>query len=167
MLVLDTDHLSELEVRSAVGLRLLRRLEQRRKDAVITAVTCEEQVRGWLAEIHRQKRPRDQITAYARLIRTVETHARWAILPLDDESSTTFERLTKQRVRIGTNDLKIASITRAHDATLLTRNTGDFAKVPGLKFENWLAVGRCGLAFWHRRHAAHHSLIILPWQGNG
>lgn len=138
MLVLDTDHLSELEVRSPAGLRLLRRLEQSREDAVITAVTCEEQLRGWLAEIHRQKRPRDQITAYARLIRTIETLARWTILPLDDESSAAFDSLTKQRVRIGTNDLKIAAITLAHDATLLTRNTRDFAKVPGLRFENWL-----------------------------
>lgn len=138
MFVLDTDHLSELEVRSPAGLRLLRRLEQSREDAVITAVTCEEQLRGWLAEIHRQKRPRDQITGYARLIRTIETLARWTILPLDDESSAAFDSLTKQRVRIGTNDLKIAAITLAHDATLLTRNTRDFAKVPGLRFENWL-----------------------------
>lgn len=138
MLVLDTDHLSELEVSSPAGLRLLRRLEQSREDAVITAVTCEEQLRGWLAEIHRQKRPRDQIPAYARLIRTIETLARWTVLPLDEESSAAFESLTKQRVRIGTNDLKIAAITLAHDSTLLTRNTGDFAKVPGLRFENWL-----------------------------
>ena len=139
MLVLDTDHLSELEVRSPTGLRLLKRLEQSREDAVITAVTCEEQLRGWLAEIHRQKHPRDQITAYARLIRTIETLARWTVLPLDEESSATFESLTKQRVRIGTNDLKIAAITLAHDATLLTRNIGDFTKVPGMRFENWLA----------------------------
>lgn len=138
MRVLDTDHLSELEVLSPAGLRLLKRLEQSREDAVITAVTCEEQLRGWLAAIHRQKRPRDQITSYARLIRTIETLARWVILPLDEESSATFESLTKQRVRIGTNDLKIAAITLAHDSTLLTRNTGDFAKVPGLKCENWL-----------------------------
>lgn len=138
MLVLDTDHLSELEVRSTVGLRLLRRLEQSREDAVITAVTCEEQLRGWLAEIHRQNRSRDQITAYTRLVRTIENLARWTILPLDDELSATFESLTKQRVRTGTNDLKIAAITLAHDAILLTRNTGDFAKVPGLRFENWL-----------------------------
>jgi predicted nucleic acid-binding protein len=25
-----------------------------------------------------------------------------------------------------------------YDAVLLTRNTVDFAKVPGLKFDNWL-----------------------------
>ncbi len=35
-------------------------------------------------------------------------------------------------------DLKIACIAITHDATLLTRNTVDFARVPGLHFENWL-----------------------------
>jgi predicted nucleic acid-binding protein len=29
-------------------------------------------------------------------------------------------------------------LTMEHDAVLLTRNTKDFEKVPGLKFENWL-----------------------------
>ena len=47
-------------------------------------------------------------------------------------------RLRDQRIRIGTHDLKIASIVLAHDATLLTRNTVDFAKVPGLRIQNWL-----------------------------
>ena len=32
VLVLDTDHLSELEVRSPAGLHLLKRLEQSRED---------------------------------------------------------------------------------------------------------------------------------------
>ena len=53
--------------------------------------------------------------------------SRWSILPLDDESAATFVRLRAQGIRIGTQDLKIAAITLAHDATLLTRNTGDFA----------------------------------------
>jgi tRNA(fMet)-specific endonuclease VapC len=138
MLVLDTDHLSELEVRSPAGMRLLARLEQARDDAFITAVTCEEQLRGWLAEIKRHTKPRSQIVAYARLIRTVESQARWPILLLDEESVSEFESLGKKRVRIGTNDLKIAAIAMAHDATLLTRNAVDFGKVPGLKFANWL-----------------------------
>jgi tRNA(fMet)-specific endonuclease VapC len=138
MLVLDTDHLSELEVRSPAGMRLLARLEQARDDAFITAVTCEEQLRGWLAEIKRHTKPRSQIVAYARLIRTVESQARWPILLLDEESVSEFESLGKRRVRIGTNDLKIAAIAMAHDATLLTRNAVDFGKVPGLKFANWL-----------------------------
>lgn len=138
MLVLDTDHLSELEVQSPSGLRLLARLEQARQEAFITAVTCEEQLRGWLAEIKRNSKPRSQMVAYARLIRTVESHARWPILLLDDESIAEYEALEKLRVRIGTNDLKIAAIAKAHNATLLTRNRLDFSKVQGLKHENWL-----------------------------
>jgi tRNA(fMet)-specific endonuclease VapC len=35
-------------------------------------------------------------------------------------------------------DLKIACMALAHDAVLLTRNTADFAKLTGLKFQNWL-----------------------------
>jgi tRNA(fMet)-specific endonuclease VapC len=35
-------------------------------------------------------------------------------------------------------DLKIASIALQQGATLLTRNTADFSKVPGLNFANWL-----------------------------
>ena len=64
--------------------------------------------------------------------------SRWSILPLDDESAATFVRLRAQGIRIGTQDLKIAAITLAHEATLLKRNTADFTQVPGLKFENWL-----------------------------
>jgi tRNA(fMet)-specific endonuclease VapC len=35
-------------------------------------------------------------------------------------------------------DLRITCIALAHDATLLTRNTVDFAQIPSLRFENWL-----------------------------
>lgn len=43
-----------------------------------------------------------------------------------------------ERVRIGTMDLRIASIVLAHHATLLSRNLRDFRLVPGLRVENWL-----------------------------
>jgi len=60
------------------------------------------------------------------------------ILPSDDDATTSLESLQRQRLRVGTLDLKIAAICIAHDATLLSRNLVDFQKVPGLRVENWL-----------------------------
>ena len=68
----------------------------------------------------------------------MEFFASWIILPFDAEAVDLVLKFRSQGIRIGTLDLKIAAITIAHDATLLTRNTVDFAKVPGLRFENWL-----------------------------
>jgi len=53
-----------------------------------------------------------------------------------------FNRLRAQGVRVGTQDMKIASIALAHGVLLLTRNSLHFAKVPGLRFENWLDLIR-------------------------
>ncbi len=46
-------------------------------------------------------------------------------------------REDKKAKKMGRNDLLIACIALAHDATLVTRNTKDFAGIPGLKVENW------------------------------
>jgi len=42
-------------------------------------------------------------------------------------------------VRIGSMDLKIASIALVHNALVLSANLQDFQKVPGLRVENWLS----------------------------
>jgi len=47
-------------------------------------------------------------------------------------------RTKKGKVRIGTMDLKIASIAKSLDVLLLTANEKDFSQVPGLRRENWL-----------------------------
>ena len=39
---------------------------------------------------------------------------------------------------IGPNDLMIAAQARSLNAVLVTDNTGEFARVPGLELENWL-----------------------------
>jgi len=140
VLVLDTDHLSEFDQASSAGARLHRRLSSSREDVAATIVSAEEQLRGWLAQIHRaHDDPHAQIPAYARLQRRLEFYAHWLVLPWDADSADRFLNLRRQGVRIGSMDLKIACIALAHDATLLSRNASDFAQVPGLRFANWLS----------------------------
>ena len=138
MLVLDTDHFSEWERGSAAGSRLRTRLRGANDDMAVTVVTVEEQMRGWLAEIRRHNDPHRQISPYAKFQRQVEAFADWMVLGWDAESAELFLDLRRQGLRLGTMDLKIACIVLARDASLLTRNTSDFAGVPGLRFENWL-----------------------------
>ena len=138
MLVLDTDHLVELDRGSAVGIALQQKLENANDVIATTIISAEEQFRGWLAQIHRQREPHRQIEAYERLHRRIDFFAAWNVLPWDVASANFFQELHGQRVRIGTMDLKIASIALARGATLLSRNLRDFQKVPGLRIEDWL-----------------------------
>lgn len=45
--------------------------------------------------------------------------------------------LQAQGKLIGGNDMLIAAIARAHNATLVTHNTGEFSRVMGLRLEDW------------------------------
>ena len=49
------------------------------------------------------------------------------VLQYTVEAQQTFTRLRSERVRIGTRDLRIASIALAHGDVVLTRNRKDFA----------------------------------------
>jgi len=138
MWVLDTNHITELGYNTPRGLRLLSRIESSGATAATTIVTVEEQLRGWLAEISRRSGLHQQLPAYERLQERIEFFSAWLMLPFDSDAADLVEKLRRQGIRIGTMDLKIAAITMVHDATLLTRNTVDFSKVPGLRFENWL-----------------------------
>jgi tRNA(fMet)-specific endonuclease VapC len=60
------------------------------------------------------------------------------MLPWDADAADILQRLRRQRIRIGTMDLKIASNVMAHDAMLLPRNVRDFQQVLGLRGEDWL-----------------------------
>ena len=62
-------------------------------------------------------------------------------LPFDDECAEHYGQiradLLTQGKPIGPNDTLIAAIARAHDATVITHNTGEFSRVAGLRMEDW------------------------------
>jgi len=140
MLVLDTDHLTEYQRgTSAEARRLKERLDRATEPFATTIVTVEEIMRGWMAAIHRVQDPRRQINAYAKLQQLFRFFATWKVQEWNETAVDEYDSLKRAKIRIGTMDLKIASITLASDATLLTRNRNDFSRVPGLRFEDWLS----------------------------
>lgn len=138
MLVLDTNHIRELALRTPSGVRLQASLVATDDDPVIAIVTAEEALRGRMAQIAAARDASIQAVAYDRLAVLIRFLATYTLLPWDQEAAERFQRFRAEGIRIGTMDLRIACITLEHGAMLLTRNTVDFAKVPGLRFENWL-----------------------------
>lgn len=140
VLVLDTDHLSELGYQSAAGMRLSLNLERSKLPTVISIVSVQERITGILARINRINTTSisELVLAYEALANLTDFLQGFTRLEFDNKGAALFLKLRKQGVRIGIMDLRIACIVMEHDAILLTRNTVDFEKVPGLKFENWL-----------------------------
>lgn len=66
------------------------------------------------------------------------------VLPLESPADRIYARirhqLTQRGAPIGPNDLLIAAHVLALDLTVVTANEGEFARVSGLKVENWLAT---------------------------
>jgi tRNA(fMet)-specific endonuclease VapC len=142
MIVLDTDHLSELQrPDSSRGVKLAERLEQQaNRPVATTVVTVEEQLRGRLATIHKRPAGPEQVVHYTKLIELLEFLADWLILPFDQTAAQRFRDLRAAKIRISTMDLKIAAIVLTHQGTLLSANLRDFRQVPGLSVQDWLAA---------------------------
>lgn len=116
--LLDTDHISLMDRGGTEGLNIRARLARVPLDDVSASVISAER----------------QAPIYAQLRRLLRFYCNTPLLAFDGAAVQEFERL-----RVGTMDLKIAAIALAHGATLLTRNLGDFGKIPGLRAEDWSA----------------------------
>lgn len=70
--------------------------------------------------------------------------ARYVSLPFDDVAAREYAsiraKLAQSGTPIGPNDLMIAAIARSRHLTLITNNTLEFARVPGLVVANWQTV---------------------------
>ena len=136
--VFDTDHFSEFARQTAAGTRLSEKLLRAEADVFVTVVTAHEALAGWFSVINRYPAGQHQVPAYMQVSRCLQTLSKLDPIDFDDAAAARFGELKAVCPRLGTMDLKIASICLAHDALLLTRNSRDFALIPGLRFENWL-----------------------------
>ncbi|HWY85697.1 MAG TPA: type II toxin-antitoxin system VapC family toxin [Gemmataceae bacterium] len=139
MTLLDTDHLSVFtDERDPRHGPLNRRMETAAEQVACTIVSVEEVLRGWLAIIHRLRDVHRQLPAYSRLGQLFNVLSDWEIVLFDERAADLFADLRRQRIRIGTMDLKIASISLVYNALLVTTNLRDYSMVPELRCENWL-----------------------------
>ena len=140
MIILDTDHVSILQWEDQPAEQLRERLVDAIDDWIgTTSVTLEEQTRAIITKLGQCKKTADQPKYYRRLASTYRFFGRWNFVDFDDEAARQFDILRKSCRKLGSSDLKIASIALVNGALLLTANTRDFENVPGLRFENWLA----------------------------
>ena len=133
--LLDTDHVS-LDQRGHPRVRA--RVQAAGPEQVaISVITVEEQMRGWLAAIRAAATSDARATAYQRLRMALEYFASFTIIDYTVHMDALVSDLRKQGLRIGTQDLRIAALALVQGATIVTRNTRDFAQVPGLMIEDW------------------------------
>jgi tRNA(fMet)-specific endonuclease VapC len=141
MILFDTDHLSILEMPDSERRRnLLARMALATETLAIPIVAAEEGLKGWLGTIAKERHVRRQPKPYQKLAKLIRFFAAFPLVDLEDPAAAKFDELRKSKVRIGTQDLKIACIALVNDALLLTANRQDFEQVPGLRFENWLDI---------------------------
>ncbi|WP_019501163.1 type II toxin-antitoxin system VapC family toxin [Pseudanabaena sp. PCC 6802] len=134
--ILDTDHVTLFQHSHPKISERTREIGNSK--IFITTVTLEEQLRGRLAGISRSAtNPERLAVAYQNLKRTLLYFCSVNLLDFDNKASACYQDLLQQKVRIGTQDLRIAAIALANQTILVTRNSKDFVKVPNLCLEDW------------------------------
>ena len=133
--LLDTDHLSQYQRGHAA---VMRHLANKTPAQIFTSViTAEEIMRGRLAQIRAAKTEAEHIKACYWLVEGLELLKEFAILPYDQVASQHYQTLRQQKLRVGSQDLRIAAVALAAQATLVTANRIHFAQVSGLPLEDW------------------------------
>lgn len=131
--LLDTNIVSEA-VRPQPHPMVLDNLARYQGELAIAAPVWHELRFGWLRMPEGQRRD-----AIGRFVQDVA--GRLPVLAYDASAARIHAELRAQRLQIGQPlpfvDGQIAAIAIAHGATLVTRNTKDFAGLPGLRMADW------------------------------
>lgn len=133
--ILDTDHVSLLERKDTLVVDKFSRSPVGK--TAITIITWEEQMRGRLNVIRQATSSEQRILAYTRLLSTIRFLQNFPIINFDAMADRNYMQLQAQKIRVGTQDLRIASIALSCSAVVVTRNHRDFGKVPNLMLEDW------------------------------
>lgn len=134
--LLDTDTITLIQYGHA-GL-VQRVANHPSTDIAISALSIQEQMRGWLARVSRLLDPRHLADWYDFLAkRMFPVWQRHELLGFPEAAISRFEHLKTLRLNICLMDLRIAAVALDDGLTVATRNLRDFGRVPGLVTEDW------------------------------
>lgn len=128
--LLDTNAVSEI-VRDPFG-RIAQKVEAAATNEICTSIIV-------ACELHFGAEKRGAAKLTERIENTLKN---FDVQPLGTDADRHYARLRADLERkgtpIGRNDMLIAAHALALDAVLVTANTREFARIEGLKLENWL-----------------------------
>lgn len=133
--LLDTDHVS-LHERGHPPLRTRLAFVPPGSIAV-SVMTVQEMLRGRLAILARRSEGEARVRAYAKFMETVLFFSSVPVVPFDLACEQQFQALRSRRLRVGSQDLRIAATALVNNLTLVTRNRHDFERIAGLLIEDW------------------------------
>jgi len=128
--LLDTNIVSDL-VRHPGGA-VVQRIVEVGADRIAISIIVACEIRFGLAKSGSQR----LIQNMERVLEQIEVLPMEA--PIEAHYADIRTALERAGTPIGPNDLLIAAHARALGLTLVTHNESEFARVPGLKVENWL-----------------------------
>ena len=128
--LLDTNILSDL-VRQPQGA-VARRIAQAGEEAICTSIIVAAELR-YGAEKSGSKKLADQVDLILSAIEILPLES-----PADREYGKLRHYLASRGKPIGPNDMLIAAQALCAGLIVVTANTGEFTRVPGLMVENWL-----------------------------
>ncbi|MEG4073773.1 type II toxin-antitoxin system VapC family toxin [Microcoleus sp. Pol14C2] len=135
--ILDTDCFSLWQKNHPM---MVQQVKVNAENFAVTIVTVEEVIRGRFNVIRQASEPSQAdklVLAYTNLWDTLDDFKTLKILKFDQNAFTIYTGFRSQKIRIGTQDLRIAAIVLANNAILVTRNYRDFSQVPGLVQKDW------------------------------
>lgn len=138
MTAYDTDVLTELVAGNPAYLARASAIP--RADQAVPVVVAGEALRGRLAAVRAAEAAKGRTTlehAWKLFAQTLEELSLLRLLPYTGRADDLFNQWRAAKIRVGSNDLRIAATCIAHGATLATRNARDYRLVPGLDLDVW------------------------------
>ena len=139
MYLLDTDSYTLYRREHPLMLAKVDLAVSQGKLVAITIITRVEVLQGRMAALLKADSHKRFLDAQSRLLDDESRIDEMRMYLLDAKSLGIFDELSALNgLKIGRADLLIASIARAEQATLVTRNLKHFKLVPRLDLENWV-----------------------------